>query len=299
MKLTQARADAHVEAADLATVDWLRAAADEVRATAPHSLVPAALAAVPAARRHRRLATVVPVTATAFTVAAVVTGTVLLSDGGHPAGPVPITAVSRPLVVTTGAGGTQVPGAPSPGATATSGPVSGQTATGPASAGSAGPSSAASPPRATPKPTLATVTVPDVIGQAGDAARAALRAAGFSGGLSQSVICAGSDIPAGVVTAQRPSAGSQADRQVTISLTVAGNCVAVPNVVGTAADTANTTLQNAGFAVTYGGQWNCEYGYNGVTAQSPAGGTRVVKGSAVMIDYTCAAAPLSTTPGPS
>jgi len=311
VKLTRDGTAGRDEAGDLATADWLRAAADEVRASVPHGLVPSVYAAAPAARRRRRLATVVPATATAFTVAAVVTGTVLLTGGGSGRGTVPATAVSRPLVLpTAGSGpltvGAPSPGAPSPGApgvdaTRTGAPAAGATPAGPAGTNPAGPAGstvvATTRPAATPRPTVASATVPNVVGRSGAEATSTLQAAGFT--VSETRTCAAAGGAAGVVTAQKPAAGAQAAQQSAVALMVTGDCVAVPNVVGTAPQAAQTTLQNAGFQVAFLGAWSCPGGYEPVTAQSPSAGTRVAKGSTVSITYDCASGTSASTPGQS
>ncbi len=181
-------------------------------------------------------------------------------------------------------------GGPTPGATATGGPA--PTASAPAPRPT---SEVSTRPAGTQPPSRPASTVPNVVGQTAAAATATLQAAGFT--VSQTKDCASPNVPAGVVLAQSPAAGTQAGRQPTVTLQVASECVTVPTVVGSPADEANSALQSAGFNVTYGGEWNCPWGYGPVTAQSPAGGTRVARGGYVSITYVCASGAAQPTSG--
>ncbi|ADP81685.1 PASTA domain-containing protein [Pseudofrankia inefficax] len=272
MNPTRHPSDHRDDDADRATADWLRTAAGQVHATAPDRLLTRALAAAPAARRRRRLAVAIPVTVTAFTVAAVVAATVLLTGGGSA-----VSHVSQPLA---GRPAGTLPPTLTPGIPAivasvgTSPPTVAPTQQGPHTT---------VPPPATAPPSL--TTVPNVVSRNGTDATATLRALGFT--VSQTSVCGSTDSPAGQVLAQQPAAGTRAAATATITLRVAAACADVPNLVGTTPATAKTTLEAAGFQVWLDGPWTCSTGYGSVTAQSPTAGTRAARGSTVSITYAC------------
>ncbi|WP_007516349.1 serine/threonine-protein kinase [Pseudofrankia saprophytica] len=182
------------------------------------------------------------------------------------------------------------------GKTVTVTPAPKSSASGSTKPGSPSNSTAAGAPTTSAAPTTpSTATVPNLSGMNQSQANSAISDAGFSTALSASSEC-NDNVPVGQVISQSPSAGTRADRSTTISAVISASCVSVPNVVGQPADAANASLQRAGFGVTYGGEWNCPYGYNNVTGQSPSGGTVVPKGSYVSISYTCKASPSPPPP---
>src|SRR5207253_11030147 len=90
--------------------------------------------------------------------------------------------------------------------------------------------------------------VPDVVGKKLDEALAALQAAN----LKWKTVTVKSDRPQGEVIAQAPTAGApvaQASR-VRLQVSKGPTPVAVPNVIGSSFDTANSTLLAKGFAVS-------------------------------------------------
>jgi serine/threonine-protein kinase len=93
-------------------------------------------------------------------------------------------------------------------------------------------------------------TVPGVIGQPADAARATLTAAGFQSVVDQD--CAQfSDEPEGVVVQQTPAANSQADVNSTVTLCTSKgqDLVKIPSVAGLSRNDAIQLLEDAGFKV--------------------------------------------------
>lgn len=155
---------------------------------------------------------------------------------------------------------------------------------------SSGSSTGNAPPASTTPATPSTATVPDVVGEDQNAAAEDFADAGFTGAPAWTAKCADSSIPVGQVLSQSPAAGTKADKSSAISGTTAGECPTVPNVVGMSPPSAKSTLEGKGFNVWLNGDWNCTYGYDPVTSQSPTGG-RALKGSTVSINYTCEPSP--------
>jgi hypothetical protein len=128
-----------------------------------------------------------------------------------------------------------------------------------------------------------TVVVPNVIGRADLAtaegiindANLVAKAAGASG--------VGNN---GKVTAESPAAGTRVPGGTTVTLTYTDDVVTVPDVIGrTDLATAEAILKAAGLAVKAKG--SSGVGNKGkVTAESPAAGAKVAKGSTVTITYT-------------
>jgi eukaryotic-like serine/threonine-protein kinase len=128
-----------------------------------------------------------------------------------------------------------------------------------------------------------TVTVPDVLNQTESSARAELQAAGFD---AQTVNAPSDSTPEGLVSAQSPDPGTEAQKGSTVTITVSTgpSTTTVPNVVGEQEETASDDLKNAGFKVkvehvpvTDPTQDNV------VQSQDPAGGSQAEKGSRVTI----------------
>jgi beta-lactam-binding protein with PASTA domain/tRNA A-37 threonylcarbamoyl transferase component Bud32 len=128
-----------------------------------------------------------------------------------------------------------------------------------------------------------TVTVPDVLNQSESSATAELRAAGFR---VQSISAPSDTTPAGLVSAQSPDPGTEANKGsvVTITISTGASSATVPNVVGEQQETAQDDLETAGFkvkvvhvAVSDPTQDNV------VQDQDPNGGETAPKGSKVTI----------------
>jgi serine/threonine-protein kinase len=93
-----------------------------------------------------------------------------------------------------------------------------------------------------------TVAVPDVLQQTQDSATAELQAQGFG----VQVVEAPSDTtPSGLVSAQSPDPGTQAERGSTVTITVSTGppSTTVPDVVGKDKNEAKKELEDAGFKV--------------------------------------------------
>jgi eukaryotic-like serine/threonine-protein kinase len=117
-----------------------------------------------------------------------------------------------------------------------------------------------------------TVEVPDLYNRTVEEARRALEAADLS--LGRQTRETSSQVPAGQVISQNPSAGSNADSGSSVDVTVSSgtNQVRVPDVVGYSVFDAAETLWNAGFGYTVETvQSNQPAGT--VLSTDPAGGT--------------------------
>jgi serine/threonine-protein kinase len=125
------------------------------------------------------------------------------------------------------------------------------------------------------------VIVPGVVGQQQDVARGTLADAGLN--VSRQLV--NSDAPKGEVTAQTPTAGSKVDKGSRVTLTVSKGPekVAVPDVVGLSRAEARTALRDAGFKVAVVERESATDPPDTVIRQSPTGGDKAVKGSAVTI----------------
>jgi eukaryotic-like serine/threonine-protein kinase len=134
------------------------------------------------------------------------------------------------------------------------------------------------------EPPAEQVTVPTVVGQPVDQAKAALEQAGFE------VTTAGqtSDQPANQVIEQDPEAGAKVDEGATIRLTFSTGpeMVAVPDVVGKTQAEANTLLTQAGFVVNAVPVENDDVEEGRVVTQNPAANAQAGKGSQVTIEVS-------------
>jgi serine/threonine-protein kinase len=128
-----------------------------------------------------------------------------------------------------------------------------------------------------------TATVPDVLQQTEASARDELEAAGFQ---VQAVSAPSDTTPEGLVSAQSPDPGTEAEKGSTVTITVSTgpSTTTVPNVVGEEKQQAQQDLKDAGFKVkvetvpvTDASQDNI------VQDQNPDGGTEAAKGSTVTI----------------
>jgi eukaryotic-like serine/threonine-protein kinase len=134
------------------------------------------------------------------------------------------------------------------------------------------------------EPPAEQVTVPTVVGQPVDQAKAALEQAGFE------VTTAGetSQQPANQVIEQDPEAGSKVDEGSTIRLTFSTGpeMVTVPDVVGKTQAEANTLLTQAGFVVNAVPVENDEVEEGRVVSQNPAANAQAGQGSQVTIEVS-------------
>jgi serine/threonine-protein kinase len=134
------------------------------------------------------------------------------------------------------------------------------------------------------EPPAEQVTVPTVVGQPVDQAKAALEQAGFE------VTTAGqtSQQPANQVIEQDPAAGAKVDEGATITLTFSTGpeMVAVPDVVGKTQAEANTLLTQAGFVVNAVPVENDDVEEGRVVTQNPAANAQAGKGSQVTIEVS-------------
>jgi eukaryotic-like serine/threonine-protein kinase len=127
------------------------------------------------------------------------------------------------------------------------------------------------------------VAVPDVLDQTETSARQELQQAGFE----VSVVEAPDDeTPEGLVSAQSPDPGIQADRGSTVQITISTgpDIVPVPDVTGMEAADARATLEEAGFRPRGVAQDTTDPDEEGVVLdQDPAGATEAERGSTVTI----------------
>ena len=126
------------------------------------------------------------------------------------------------------------------------------------------------------------VTLPDVLGDSEDVARAELERLGFI----VDVDTKDADQPEGEVIGQNPGPGSRLLRgaRVTILVSTGAGSVIVPNVEGQSEDAAISTLQSRGLSVDVVSQDTEEANEDGrVLEQAPASGTRVRQGDTVTI----------------
>jgi beta-lactam-binding protein with PASTA domain len=139
------------------------------------------------------------------------------------------------------------------------------------------------PPAGGTKP--ATVTVPDVTGQAQEAAQRQLNSAGLKAG----VVYVPSDQPQGTVVSQAPQSGTTQKRGTRIQLNVSlgpdpAEQRVVPDVRGKGPAPAKAKLQSAGFKVQTLTQGVTDASQVGtVVDEQPAGGRRAPVGSTVTI----------------
>ncbi|MGH3022385.1 MAG: Stk1 family PASTA domain-containing Ser/Thr kinase [Gaiellaceae bacterium] len=127
------------------------------------------------------------------------------------------------------------------------------------------------------------VAVPDVLDQSEESARQELQQAGFQ---VQVVRAPDDDTPEGLVSAQSPDPGIQADRGSTVQITVSTGPeqVPVPNVVGEDEATATQALEDAGFSVSIQNVPVVDPEEDGIVQdQDPDGGTQANPGSQVTI----------------
>jgi serine/threonine-protein kinase len=127
------------------------------------------------------------------------------------------------------------------------------------------------------------VAVPDVLDQTEESARQELQQAGFEVSV---VEAPDEDTPEGLVSAQSPDPGIQADRGSTVQITISTgpDIVPVPDVTGMEAADARATLEEAGFRPRGVAQDTADPDEEGVVLdQDPAGTTEAERGSTVTI----------------
>ena len=127
------------------------------------------------------------------------------------------------------------------------------------------------------------VAVPDVLGQSEQSARQELEQAGFQVQVAEAP---DNDTPEGLVSAQSPDPGIQADRGSTVQITISTGPeqVTVPDVVGEDEETATQALEDAGFTVSVQNVPVLDPDEDGIVqAQDPEGGAQADPGSQVTI----------------
>jgi serine/threonine-protein kinase len=134
------------------------------------------------------------------------------------------------------------------------------------------------------------VEVPNVTGVSSRQAVRRLKARGLGAMVTQVRSLA----PAGSVVRQRPVAGTRAPKGSRVALAVSRGAVSVPSVVGATQSTAQTQLRAAGL-VSDSFQVRSAEPKGRVTAQRPAAGSRVPKGTRVRLNVSTGAG-ATTTP---
>ena len=124
-----------------------------------------------------------------------------------------------------------------------------------------------------------TVEVPNVIGQAYDAAAQDLQDIGFKVTRQDEI----NDAPVDQVVDQRPEAGLLFEKGRTVVLTVSARQVQLPNVVGKTFDDANAALSKVGVTVQRVDQESPDQAAGNVLAMAPVAGTKVDKGTTVQL----------------
>jgi eukaryotic-like serine/threonine-protein kinase len=130
---------------------------------------------------------------------------------------------------------------------------------------------------------LEQVTVPNVLQQSEGDATSELQGSGFEVSVVQA---ASSDTPEGIVFAQNPDPGTEADRGSTVQITVSSGPqqAEVPDVVDQDEATAKETLRDAGFRVDVQRTDTTDPTQDGVVVeQDPPGGEQAAQGSTVTI----------------
>ena len=134
------------------------------------------------------------------------------------------------------------------------------------------------------------VKVPNVTGVSSRQAVRRLKAGGFGA----MVTPVRSLAPAGSVVRQRPVAGTRAPKGSRVALAVSRGAVSVPSVVGATQSTAQTQLRAAGL-VSDSFQVRSAEPKGRVTAQRPAAGSRVPKGTRVRLNVSNGAGATTTS----
>ncbi|MGI8513090.1 MAG: Stk1 family PASTA domain-containing Ser/Thr kinase [Solirubrobacteraceae bacterium] len=141
------------------------------------------------------------------------------------------------------------------------------------------------------------VTVPGVTGQTESSASAELRNAGLQVDATQEE----SDQDPGTVLSQNPGAGSEVDKNSTVTITVATapTTVTVPDVAGQTQSTAASTISAAGLTAAFQDVPVDSPELDGlVQTQDPASGQKAKKGSSVTLTIGRFESPTNPTPSP-
>lgn len=141
-------------------------------------------------------------------------------------------------------------------------------------------------------------TVPSVIGQTVEQAKATLEAKGFSlGSISEEE----SDAPEGTIIRQNPDAGTDAESSQAISVVISKGRsikeVAMPGLLGKSLDSAKAEIESAGLKVgdvTYG--YSADYPSGQVIEQQYSSGTSLTEGTSVNIKVSKGAEPQPEEP---
>ncbi len=131
-----------------------------------------------------------------------------------------------------------------------------------------------------------TVEVPSVVGQTFAQASTALTKLGFKA----VEVDAPSDSPIGQVTKQEPAVGVLLTKGGTVTLTVSGKQVTLPDLVGKTFEDAQSTLSGLGLTATRVDQTNPDKPAGTVLGTTPAAGAKVDKGTAVQVMTAAGAA---------
>ena len=126
------------------------------------------------------------------------------------------------------------------------------------------------------------VEVPDVVGKSDNEAAQILQDAGFVLTLPKSQFSGKAE---GTVLAQSPKAGAEAAKGARITLTVSKGqqLIEVPDVVGKSSNSAQSTLEDAGFDVKVTEEFSTSIKKGNVISQSPSSGLPAYKGTTVTI----------------
>lgn len=142
-------------------------------------------------------------------------------------------------------------------------------------------------------------TVPSVLGQTVEQARATLEAKGFALG---SVSEEESDSPEGTIIRQSPDAGTDAESSQSVSVVVSKGRsikeVAMPGLLGKSLDAAKAEIEAAGLkvgSVTYG--YSADYPSGQVIEQQYSSGTSLEEGTSVSIKVSKGPEPQPEEPG--
>jgi beta-lactam-binding protein with PASTA domain/tRNA A-37 threonylcarbamoyl transferase component Bud32 len=136
-----------------------------------------------------------------------------------------------------------------------------------------------------------TVTVPNVTGQAEQAASVALRRAGLSMAASQ---VASTTVTSGLVVSQSPLGGSQAKKGASVAIAVSSGpgSATVTNVEGLSAAQAVSRLRKAGFKPTTKGEASATVAAGQAVATDPTAGSELKVGGAVTVLVSSGPAPV-------
>jgi len=129
----------------------------------------------------------------------------------------------------------------------------------------------------------AAVPVPDVTGQSQSSATALLQSQGFSVTTSTQE---STTVQPGNVISQSPAGGTKVQPNATVNLVIATapTTASVPDVTGSTAAAAKSTLSGAGFSVTEKTMDTSKQNQDGIVlSQSPTSGQTAKKGSTVTI----------------